>query len=100
MPVFLKGTACTQQGGGEAFVQERQVYVPAWSDNGGINDRFALLHPASASLWKFRLNFTLHHCLESPIHSETFTKDFADYEGFEVRAQMRCVSQYCRTADL
>ena len=60
------------------------MHVPAWSDNGGINDRFALLHPASAPRWQERLAFTLRHCLHSPIHSEAFTKDFADYEGFEV----------------
>ena len=65
-------------------IQEGQVHVPAWSDNGGINDRFALLHPASAPQWRRRLQFTLQHCRHSPIHSETFTKDFADSEGFEV----------------
>lgn len=66
-------------------MQEGEVYVPAWSDNGGINDRFALLHPANAYIWKQRLQFTMQHCLESPIHSETFTKDFADFEGLQAR---------------
>ena len=66
-------------------MQPDQVYVPGWSGNGGINDRFAMLHPHSAATWRHRLPYTLKHCLEAPIHSESFTRDFAKHEQLEVR---------------
>ena len=53
------------------------MHVPNWGDHMGMNDRFALLHPKSALLWKGRLEHTLQHCLEEPIHSETFVKHFS-----------------------
>ena len=53
------------------------MHVPNWGDHMGMNDRFAILHPKSALLWKGRLQHTLSHCLEAPIHSETFVKHFS-----------------------
>lgn len=64
-------------------MQENEVFVPAWAENRGINDRFALLHPATASVWKGRLHYTLDHCLDKPIHSETFLQHFTDFSGLE-----------------
>ena len=66
-------------------MQPGEIYVPDWSGNGGINDRFAMFHPKTAQRWKGRLEYTLTHCLEKPIHSETFTKDYAQHLRLTVR---------------
>ena len=66
-------------------VQPGELYIPGWSGNGGINDRFAMLHPKTALMWKGRLEYTLTHCLERPIQSESFTRDYAQHLRLGVR---------------
>lgn len=68
-----------------AHLKPRELWVPAWSGNGGINDRFALLHPKSAGVWKYRLEYTLQHCLKAPIHSESFTRDYARHKTLAIK---------------
>lgn len=65
-------------------VQENEVYVPNWANHMGMNDRFALLHPKTASVWKGRLDHALTHCLEEPVHSETFVRHFAASNSLQV----------------
>ena len=66
-------------------MQEGQVHVPNWGHHMGMNDRFALLHPKSAALWKGRLQHMLAHCTEEPLHSETFVRHFAFSQGLQGR---------------
>ena len=68
-------------------IQEGQVYVPDFANHMGMNDRFALLHPKSGGVWKERLNHALRHCVEEPIHSESFARQFASENHLEVRIQ-------------
>lgn len=69
-------------------MQENEVYVPNWANHMGMNDRFALLHPQSAGLWKGRLDHTLKHCVEEPIHSETFVRHFALSNHLQVQPRV------------
>lgn len=61
------------------------MYVPDFANHMGMNDRFALLHPESGGIWKRRLKHALRHCVEEPIHSETFARQFAAENDLEVR---------------
>lgn len=59
--------------------------IPDWAHFNGMNDRFAVLGPKSAAKWKDRLAYTLHHCLDKPLHAEMFAQDFAVDHDFDVR---------------
>jgi hypothetical protein len=80
-PVVATNAGKTQR----LCVQAGEVYVPGWGDYGGINDRFALLHPDSAYLWKGRMAYSLEHCLKKPIHAEIFARDFAQDSDLQVQ---------------
>lgn len=63
------------------LVQDDTVYAPDFALWRGINDRFALLRPAAAAVWKRRVFFSLHACRFRPIHAEIFASDFAAATG-------------------
>ena len=71
------------------------MHVPNWGFHMGMNDRFALLHPKTALLWKDRLQHTLQHCLEEPIHSETFVRHFAFSKDLQVTPRLQLFGCTC-----
>lgn len=66
-------------------MQEDSVYAPDFALWEGINDRFALLKPAAATVWKRRRFFNLHECRNRPIHAEIFAKNFVNATGLMYR---------------
>jgi hypothetical protein len=67
-------------------MQEGEVFLPDWGNyHGGLNDRFAVLKPRSATTWPSRLSFTLKHCLEASIHAELFVRDLIRAHNLKVR---------------
>lgn len=66
-------------------MQEETIYAPDFALWEGINDRFALLAPQAATVWKRRAFFTLHQCQIRPIHAEIFAEAFATATGLAHR---------------
>lgn len=57
------------------------MYAPAFARWRGINDRFHMLAPDAAAVWKRRRFFAMHMCRHVPIHSEIYTHAFANATG-------------------
>eukprot|EP00892_Ulva_mutabilis_P012524 jgi/Ulvmu1/9644/UM054_0076.1 len=70
-------------------LQEDSIYAPDFALWDGINDRFALLAPAAATVWKRRRFFNLHECRNRPIHAEMFASAFANATGLTYRPIQR-----------
>lgn len=64
-------------------MQEDTVYAPSFARWRGINDRFHMLAPDAATVWKRRRFFATHMCKHSPIHSEVYTHAFANATGLQ-----------------
>lgn len=57
------------------------MYTPNFAHWRGINDRFHMLAPKAAMVWKRRRFFAAHMCKHFPIHSEVYTHAFANATG-------------------
>lgn len=62
-------------------MQQDTVYAPDFALWRGINDRFHMLAPDAATVWKRRRFFATHMCRHVPIHSEIYTHAFANATG-------------------
>lgn len=62
-------------------MQPDTVYAPDFALWRGINDRFHMLAPDAATVWKRRRFFATHMCRHVPIHSEIYTHAFANATG-------------------